>query len=230
VRIIGRLTTLPHFISEEDVDRQPIGTVMDSSNHARGMKFRIVAIRIFVLVFAVVVAIDTLPDAWTQRFHFRRDLHRCLAYLGLWQGDWPLFAPNPTLRNGWIVAEIRDKDGNQAIWVSTDWSKASVWQKFYGARHLNYHQRVVLRPEASRDLADYLQQAIPKKENAVPAPRWNDQFEPLPPVSFAPPIREVALYHHRQSLNLAVGEPIPEESEIVWSQKSSFLVKREYPE
>jgi hypothetical protein len=201
---------------------------MDSPKQLNSTSIRIIAIRIFVIIFAAVVAIDTLPDAWTQRFPFRMGLHRCLAYLGLWQGDWPLFAPNPTLRNGWIVAEIRDEAGQQAIWVSTDWSKASIWQKFSGARHLNYHQRVVLTPEASRDLADYLQRSIPDRETAVPSPRWNEAFELLPPSPLEPPVREVALYHHRHSLNLAVGEPIPEESEIVWSQKSTFLVKREY--
>lgn len=203
---------------------------MDSSNRPKGTNIRVLGIRIFVLMFAVAVAIDTLPDAWTPRSSLRKNLHRCLAYLGLWQGDWPLFAPNPTLRNGWIVAELVDKNGNQAVWVSTDWSKATVWHKFYGARHLNYHQRVVLGPEASRDLADYLQRSIPGRETATASPRWDDDFELLPPTPIVSPIREVSLYHYRQSLNLAVGEPIPEESEIVWSQKNSFLVKREYPE
>lgn len=186
------------------------------------------AIPLFVLMFASAIAIDTYPKNWAYRSPLKETVHGILGALGLQQGDWPLFAPNPRIRTGLIVGEILDGEGNTALWVSTDWAKASVWEKFYRARHLNYLQRVIQNSTASTDLADYLHSAIPHRERVEPGIRWTEDSEPKMSDPLVPPVRQIVLYHHLRRIILAPGEPLPSSSDIIWSQKSTFLVKRDY--
>lgn len=132
------------------------------------------------------------------------------------------------MHEGIIVGDILDDHGNTAIWSSTDWSKATVWEKFYRFRHLNYTQRVIQNSDSSKDLADYLQRSIPEREKVMPGIRWSDDDDPLISNPIQPPIRQIALYHHLQRIILSQDEPLPRQSEILWGQKSTFLVRREY--
>ena len=189
---------------------------------------RRIGIPCFVFVFTVAVAIDAFPESWGIKIPIRSDVNRALGWLGLQQGDWPLFAPNPLIREGIVVGEILDASGNTAVWTSTDWAKASVWEKFYRFRHLNYDQRVVRNPDASKDLADYLQRSIPEREQAIPTIRWAEDDEPLMSDPIQPPIRRVGLYHHLQRMILTPDEPRPRHADIVWGKNIEFLVRRDY--
>jgi len=189
---------------------------------------RKIAIAVFVFSFAVAIAIDTFPEAWAVRFPIRRHVHHVLTCLGLQQGDWPLFAPNPRISDGLLVGEIQDANGNNGIWTSSDWSKVSAFEKFYRFRHLNYSQRVGRNFDASNDLADYLQRSIPDREGAIPGIRWTEDNEPVISSPIAPPIRQISLYHRLRQFHIAPDEPLPAKSEIVWIQRSTFLVRRDY--
>jgi hypothetical protein len=180
------------------------------------------------MLFAAAIAIDTLPESMTLSLPFRSAVHRALGRLGIQQGDWPLFAPNPRIRTGILVAEVFDHAGNNALWTSTDWSRASVWDKFVGARHLNYTQRVMRDNEACIDLVDYLRRSIPDREPVTAGLRWTEDFQPQASLPIDGPLREISLYHHLQRIVLSPGEPLPSQSEIIWTEKSTFLVKRVY--
>ena len=67
------------------------------------------AIRWFVAIVGVCIAMDTIPRERFPVPGFQDWLHRQLDRLGLSQGSWPLFAPNPVLNNGLVVAEVTDR-------------------------------------------------------------------------------------------------------------------------
>ncbi len=189
---------------------------------------RVIAIRVFVAIFAIAIAIDTLPGSWTAVRPIKSFVNTGLSSLGLAQGEWPLFAPNPVLRNGTVVAEVTDGHGQMAIWSSPDWSRSSTWQKFYRFPEMNYFHNVGDNLDACGDLADYLQHAIPEREEAVPTVRWSDTNELLPPAPLVPPIVKVKLDAHPRRLILLDGAPLPKLSETIWSYQIHFLVAREY--
>jgi len=186
------------------------------------------AVRWLALIGILVITIDTLPDGWTKDFRVRQWLNTALGYVGLAQGDWPLFAPNPSLNNETIVAEVRDRMGQEATWRSPDWSQTTAWEKFYRFRYMSFYQRVGDAHYAARDFADYLQRTIPDQEYAKPMIRWSETNEILPPAALVPPMVSVKLYEYREQMVLSDENPMPNQSETLWSQQSKFLVAREY--
>ena len=93
---------------------------------------RRIGIPCFVFVFTVAVAIDAFPESWGIKIPIRSDVNRALGWLGLQQGDWPLFAPNPLIREGIVVGEILDASGNTAVCQSflipANWKRLSPRQ------------------------------------------------------------------------------------------------------
>ena len=189
---------------------------------------RSLAIRWFVALWGLAIAVDTLPTSWKSLQPIKTPVNTALNALGLAQGDWQLFAPNPILRNGTVVAEVTDSQGQMAIWSSPDWSRSSTWQKFYRFPEMNYFHNISNNLDACADLADYLQQAIPEREEAVPTLRWSDTNELLPPAPLVPPLVQVKLDAHPQRMILLDGAPLPKLSETIWSYQIHFLVAREY--
>jgi hypothetical protein len=184
-----------------------------------------IAIRIASVLFCIGVLIDTTPESITWLWRAKAWVHPVLERLGLSQGDWPLFAPNPVLNNGVIVAELSDRNGNPATWTSTDWEKASVWTKFYRFRHMNYHQRLTNTHLAAVDFAEYLRLAVPDRESAVGSIRWSKDNQMLEPAAIEPPVREVKLYKYRNSIVLEEGQALPRLEQTIWSTQINFLAR-----
>lgn len=187
-----------------------------------------IAIRGFVCLCALVIAIDTTPANIEFLNPIKKSLFPVLGSIGLSQGDWPLFAPNPILKNGTIVAEVTDGDRQQGTWSSPDWARATAWDKFYRFRHMNYYQRVGQNHYACSDLAAYLHRTIPAKEHAVPAMRWSEANELIPGIDLVPPMLDIKLYQYQQRMVLSGKNPMPKQSETVWSNQNRFLLRREY--
>ena len=185
------------------------------------------AIRLGAILFCVFVAIDVIPESYSLASRPKAWVHSVLVPLGLSQGDWPLFAPNPVLNNGVLVAELTDHSGNPATWTSVDWQEASVWTKFYRFRHMNYQQRLPNTYTAASDFADYLLRAIPAEESAVGSIRWSSDNQMLEPAAIEPPMREIKLYKYRNTMVLEEGQPLPKIDQTQWSTQISFLVRRE---
>jgi hypothetical protein len=78
------------------------------------------------------------------------------------------------------------------------------------------------------DLVDYLQKAIPEKESVIPAIRWSESNEILPPAEIEPPITAVKLYQYRHLMLLNDENPLPKQAETIWSNQVKFLMQREY--
>jgi hypothetical protein len=191
------------------------------------MKPKKTAIRILAFLFCVAVVVDTIPESYSWASRLKSWVHPALIPLGLSQGDWPLFAPNPVLNNGVLVAELTDRVGNTATWTSTDWQAASVWTKFYRFRHMNYQQRLPNNQAAAKDFADYLLRAVPDRERAQGNARWSQDGQMLEPAPIEPPMREVKLYKYRNTMVLEDGKPLPRFDETPWSTQINFIVRRE---
>lgn len=171
-----------------------------------------------------LIFIDTLPSTFAHLLPIRGPINATLNTLGLGQGDWPLFAPNPIINNGTIIAEIEDKNHRRFQWSSPDWSKQSVWCKFYEFRQINYFQRLPYYPLACENLADYLHRTIPQQQTVTPiidlTPTGND----LTAREFTPPIRQFNLYHAKFELMTHDGPGLPSTEEVFWSYQMRLLL------
>ena len=182
-------------------------------------------IRLFVLVMFLSIFLETIPSFITAFDPVKKPLNRVLQHLGLAQGDWPLFAPNPVLNNGTVEADILDDNEQHFRWRSPDWSTQSVSEKFLMFRQMNYFQRLPRNHLACEDFADYLLQAIPSKESVTPAL----QFDPMltdNSQSVTLPLRQVNLYHARLYMELRDDEMLPSYEDTIWSCQINFLVQR----
>ncbi|MFN7731334.1 MAG: hypothetical protein ACK5OB_05500 [Pirellula sp.] len=184
--------------------------------------------RTFALLAMIAMAIDTTPGSTKLLNGIQGPVNDALNTLGLAQGDWPLFAPNPSVRNHRLLAELRDANDHPATWSSPEWTRASIWEKFYRSRDMNFYQRLGRNVHASSDFADYLHRAIPVRESATPSIRFDDQYEVLPMVDLAPPIQSIRLYEYQRRLLLTPGEPLPDVANTNWTNHSVLLSQRKY--
>ena len=77
-----------------------------------------------------VIIIEVLPYNFRgKQIGSTNYVKECIApatrFAGLWQGEWPLFAPNPGINNSWISAEIEAPTGELECWNSTYWATTS---------------------------------------------------------------------------------------------------------
>jgi hypothetical protein len=150
-----------------------------------------------------------------MKWHFSAALGR----VGLWQGQWTLFAPNPKINNAWLAAEVYRPDGTQhEFWSSTYWADTSGWERFRGFRHINYNNRIQTQgQQAANDLADYLARRL-IGPTAVPI----DVDQPLD--------SRWRLVLSRNELNLSLPDngQLPTRDETLWISTSQNLTVREY--
>lgn len=197
-------------------------TVISSSN--RKNPFWVLLLSFFLVAG---ILIETIPSFLVTGGKVRSVVNKVHQILGISQGDWPLFAPNPSLTNGMVVAEVEDSQNQLFVWSSRNWSESSVWEKFYRFRHMNYHQRVVNNIDACNDLADYLLHAIPSKEQLTPSIQFDSSGAPTNSNSPRLPIKRIRLYKHRNEISIPDSGPWASSEEIMWLLQSTFLCQRE---
>lgn len=187
-----------------------------------GSRFQRGCIKIFFGAFVVALTVDTFPNLGpaisSTKWYFSSVLNR----VGLWQGQWTLFAPNPKINNAWLAAEVYRPDRTQhEFWNSTYWAETSGWERFSGFRHINYNNRIQTQGQrAANDLADYLARrligpaALPVEENSLE----NDARESW------------RLVLSRSELNLSLPDDghLPSRDETLWISTSQNLTVREY--
>lgn len=180
-------------------------------------------IRIFLGAFILAIGIDTVPSHYTAIEPIRKPLNFAINTLGLGQGDWPLFAPNPIINNNTIVAEIEDQKQQRFQWSSPDWSQKSVWFKFHQFRQMNYFQRLPRYPLAYENFANYLAQAVPNQQAVKPAlDLVANPTEPDNP-SMTKPLRQLTLSQAQFEIVLPEGEELPKTDDIYWSYQQRLL-------
>ena len=130
------------------------------TKHSPANRWRRFLIRAFVLLFVIVIVHETVPFGNLDGIQ-RRPLSPVLARLGLSQGVWRLFAPNPNRMTSWVSAEMQRSDGQLTTWQSPIWADVGAIEKFFRFRHLNYYNRFQkpLYPTVAQDLADQLRRS-----------------------------------------------------------------------
>lgn len=93
------------------------------------------------LIAAVVgtIAFDTLPQAPAA---LHRVIEPTLVRLGVNQGPWYLFSPEPDKTNTRYRAEIAYRDGERRTWEAPVWAQASAWDKWAGHRHFEWYDHI----------------------------------------------------------------------------------------
>lgn len=109
------------------------------------MPWRRYFLNAFIALIVAIIVIDTLPQSPGA---VRRSLTPLLTRLGINQGYWDLFAPEPDRANTRIKAEITYRDGEKRTWNGPDWSTVSIWEKWAGHRRFEWYDHAVLRSAA----------------------------------------------------------------------------------
>ncbi len=190
-------------------------------------------IKLFVATLLLVIAIQCTPRqfAWID---LAKDASGPLARrLGLSQGEWSLFAPEPTLNNAWFSAEIYAPDGTLTSWNSTYWGTASGAQKFRDFRMMNFGNRLSRRdPLAREDFADYLARkmigpnaraVVTAEGDTQPAREGSSEMPSSPAERW-----RLVLFRSQLKMTLPADGTLPSRNETLWISSSQQLVEREY--
>lgn len=167
---------------------------------------RRVAIRCFALLIIGVMIADALPYAWTGGLEAKRVLSAVLNRIGLWQGEWSMFAPNPVINNGWVTVEMRTSTGQTIQRESPLWSELSGLQKFVRFRHLNFYNRVI-QPWNIRGADDYIDDVA------------RDSGEP---------IVEAKLFRNQLKLRMPDDGTLPTRADAEWQFSTELWSQRTY--
>jgi hypothetical protein len=192
---------------------------------SKPLSYRRMGVRLFVLAMSAIILIETLPRDWGGKSiggiaQAKTHLSPWTSRLGLWQGEWPLFAPNPVLNNAWVSADIRERQGATIHWNSTYWATASSWEKFRHFRKVNYFNRMPFRGSSvAYDFADYIArqelgrdvQAVETDVNGRSNATWTMQ-----------------LNHNQLNMSPPNDGPLPSREETIWIATSSHLATRGY--
>lgn len=114
--------------------------------------------RILFLAVSSLMLVDTFPAELPRPPRSQGRLAELLQWFGLIQGEWTMFAPNPSSRNVSLSAEITLANGAVVNWESPQWSDYGRGDRFQMARQVNYFDRVGNpgHGAALDDLASYL--------------------------------------------------------------------------
>jgi hypothetical protein len=102
-------------------------------------RLRLYAVNAFIAVIVTVVLLDTIPQTPKA---VRAKIAPLLFRLGIHQGEWNLFAPDPDKANTRWHAEITYRDGEKREWQGSDWGQVSAWDKWIGHRHVEWSDHV----------------------------------------------------------------------------------------
>jgi len=162
------------------------------------------------MIFCITVAVislDVIPPTWLWFSQPKLWLSNVLNRVGLWQGQWTMFAPDPILNNAVLSAEFEDEEGNTKYWDSPDWKHVGTLEKFYRFRYLNFYNRIHLdrNAPALKDFCDNL--ARNESESAV-----------------------VWLKIFRNSTTMLAPDDggMPNRNDAIWVSRSDFLTERRY--
>lgn len=164
-----------------------------------------VAVRCFALIIICTMVIDALPYAWMGRNAVRRTLSAGLNRIGLWQGEWSMFAPDPVINNGWLTVELQSASGPTLQWDSPQWAQASGWEKFVRFRHLNFYNR------------------LPQIWNL----RATDDFLNYVARQSGEPVDKAKLFKNQLRLRMPSDGTLPQRDEVEWHFSTELWTQRD---
>lgn len=162
------------------------------------------------MLLVVAMFLDVCPNSWSLIGLPKSWLSAVLNRVGLWQGDWSMFAPDPETDNGWISAELVDAEQTSSSWNSPIWSEVDSWGKFYRFRHINFYNRLPQNVNllAWGDFADYLARDAEHRTHVR--------------------IAKISLYRNHLNLLRPEDGSLPSRDEEMWTTSSEFLTQRIY--
>ncbi len=163
--------------------------------------------RILFSVIAIGLAVDVCPPVWLGNSKAKLVWSEWLSRVGLWQGQWSMFSPDPVLNNAWIVAEFEEADGTTTEWISPNWREAGTVEKFIRFRELNFFNRLYIDRNA---------------------PAWNDFADWLKATQAPASTKLIRLTRNQFRMSPIIDDQLPAQEETTWILSSDFLLERSY--
>ena len=118
-------------------------------------RLRLRACNLLIGALLALILLDGLP---TTPEPVRALIDPMVDRLGIWQGPWHLFSPNPDGQNHRFRAEITYYDGTEFEWHSPAWRELSSGERFLKHRESEYLDHVwgVANEPAWAPWADHL--------------------------------------------------------------------------
>lgn len=182
--------------------------------------------RLLVLIVLTFIFVEAAPGRLSITRWARPKLSPVLTRLGLWQGEWTLFAPNPGINNAWLSAEIYPPHGDVRMWNSTYFAEASGWELFLHFRHINYNNRLHATDRAAADdFADYLARRLisPTARPIEALPTDAQESSALENDAW-----ELSLFRSQLNLTMPDDGSLPTREETLWISTSENLTVRRY--
>jgi hypothetical protein len=102
-------------------------------------RLRLYAVNTLIVAILSIVVIDTFPQSPTG---LRLAMTPLIVRLGLNQGEWNLFAPDPDRVNTRLLVEITYRDGERRTWHEPAWPRMSPWDKWLKHRHMEWSESI----------------------------------------------------------------------------------------
>jgi hypothetical protein len=165
------------------------------------------AARLIFCTAVLVILLDILPPTWPWLSRPKHWLSQVLNRVGLWQGQWTMFAPDPVLENALLSVEFKINDQKSEEWNSPDWKHVGILEKFYRFRHVNFFNRIHLdrNRAALNDFSDYL--ATHDRQASI---------------------RSLKIFRNSMTLLPSDNGTIPDRDDWIWVSRSDFLTERRY--
>jgi hypothetical protein len=94
----------------------------------------------------------------------RRRLDYLLHMMGVWQGRWSMFAPEPDRSNHRLCIVLRDAAGQERAWHSPEWKQQHWRQRFLGSRWTEYIDNLPDNEAAWPAVLDYMATLTARRE------------------------------------------------------------------
>lgn len=166
-------------------------------------------VRVFFLALVSIMFVDVFPWGKLSSKAPIQWVHKFVNAAGIWQGQWQMFAPKPSVNNYWMSAQITDSAGQSTDWTSPYWPTIGAWEKFYRFRYMNYYNRIStpLHRHCTPDFARYLAREAAAANGDSP----DDYF--------------VNLYANGLNMVDPVDRALPPPEEITWITFSELAAR-----
>ena len=130
--------------------------------------FRVVH-NLFIAALVFFLLLDGLPCGHDYHRRVKDYFSPFLRQVGLIQGSWKLFAPNPDHLNTWVEAKVTFSDESTWSWSTPNWPERSHFEKFIQGRHPKFWDAFRLddRKAVHRYVADYAVRIAPAPSAGV---------------------------------------------------------------
>ena len=108
-------------------------------------RLKLIAINAFIAAIVAFMLIDSLPQS-PQAVQLA--IQPVVQRIGVHQGPWSMFAPEPDRLNLRMRAEIKYRDGQTAEWHSPEWRSQSLGERWTRHRHQEFGETIMMQEAA----------------------------------------------------------------------------------